>query len=242
MGSGGRPDSEFWSFEEGHGQRSDLVKFGRGLATFVLGGLSSMEIVSLAVLFIGMTGFLWLADVVEPERLVTEATLRSTWAVMVLAIVRPVTWVPYWLLFLGFQALADAAAPRRSVFVRNLAANVGAVASLALTAWVFLVAIPGSSTALLRFLGFLTGTVSLEGLGQATGEWDALRVGAVVVGALLLRILLPPLGRDLDLSAEPILGFVSGGRGRLDRVAVVVAVAGSVALVAIGLAVRATGR
>jgi hypothetical protein len=200
-----------------------------------------MEIVALAVLFIGVMGFLWMANVVEPERLVTEATLSSTWAVMVLAVVRPITWVPYWLLFLGCQALADAAAPRRSVLLRNLVGNLGAVAALALMAWLFFVAIPQSSTAVLSFLGFLTGAVLLEDLGEVAGEWDAFRVAAVVAGALLLRILIPPLGRDLDLSGEPILGFVSGVRGRLNRVAVVVAVVGSVVLAGIGLALRAGG-
>jgi hypothetical protein len=241
MGSDERPDSEFWSFEESHGRQGAFRTLGRGLGTLVLGGLSSMEIIALAVLFIGVMGFLWMTDVVEPERLVTDATLSSVWAVMVLAVVRPITWVPYWLLFLGLQAMADAAAPRRSVAMRNLVGNLGAAAALGLMAWLVFVAIPESSTAVLSFLGFLTGAVLLEDLGEATGEWDALRVGAVVAGALLLRILIPPLGRDLDLSGEPILGFVSGARGRLDRVAVVVAVVGSVALGGIGLALGATG-
>lgn len=240
MGSGERPDTEFWSFEQGHGRPGALRTIGRGLATLVLEGLSSMEIVCLAVLFIGVMGFLWVTDVVAPERLVTERSLGSAWAVLVLAVLRPITWVPYWLLFLGFQAMADTVARGRPATLRNALANLGALAALALVGWLVLVAIPESSTAALSFLGFLTGAVPLEDLGEIAGEWNALRVAAVVGGALMVRVLLPPLGRDLDLSGQPILGFVSGPRGRLDRVVLVSVAVGSVLLVGIGLALQAS--
>jgi hypothetical protein len=238
MGSRERPDAEFWSFDEGHGRQGALRAFGRGVASVVLGGLSSMEIVALALSFIGIMAFLWMAGVVAPERLVTEASLSGTWAVTVLAVIRPITWVPYWLVFLGLRAMADAMAPRRSTLLRNAAANLGTLAVLAATAWLMFAAFPGWSTGALSLLGFLTGGVPLEDLGNVPGHWDAPRVAAAVGGVLLLRILLPPLGRDLDLSVEPILGFVSGARGRLDRIALVIAAVGSVILVSVGLALR----
>jgi hypothetical protein len=61
-------------------------------------------------------------------------------------------------------------------------------------------------------------------------------VGAV----LLLRILLPPLARDLDISGQPILGFVSGARGHLDRVVLVAVLIASVVLVGVGVALQAS--
>lgn len=201
-----------------------------------------MEIVSLGVLFIGVMGFLWVTDLVAPERLVTDASLSSTWAVLVLAVIRPVTWAPYWLLFLGLQAMADAIAPRRPAILRNVLANLGTLAALGLIAWLLFVAVPGSTAPVLSFLGFLTGAVLLEDLGEVAGQWDALRVAAVVGGVLLLRIFLPPLGRDLDLSGEPILGFVSGARGGFDRIALIAVGSGAVLLAGIGLALRASGR
>jgi hypothetical protein len=239
MGSGERPDAEFWSFDEGRGRPGALRAFGRGVAAVVLGGLSSMEIISLAVLLIGIMAFLWMAQVVDPERLVTEPSLSGAWAVTVLAVIRPVTWVPYWLVFLGLQAMADAVAPRSSILLRNAVANLGTLAVLALVTWLLFAAIPGWSTDSLSFLGFLTGGVSLEDLGNVTGHWDGPRVAAVVGGAVLLRVLLPRLGRDLDLSGEPILGYESGARGRLDRIALLIAAVGSVILVSIGLALQA---
>jgi hypothetical protein len=233
---------EFWGKAAGGDahEGGPFARAGRGIATLLLAGLTSMEVMALAVASVAVVGFLWLADAVAPDRLVTDASIRGTWAVMVLAVIRPITWAPYVLLFLGFQAMADALAPGWSVVVRNLAANLGALAALAGGAWLVFAAIPGSSTDALSFLGFLTGAVPPEDLGRVAGEWDTVRAAAVVAGALLVRIVLPPLRRDLDLSGEPVLGFVSGARGRVDRVVLVAVVIASVALVGIGLALRAS--
>jgi hypothetical protein len=37
------------------------------------------------------------------------------------------------------------------------------------------------------------------------------------VAFVLIRPVVPPLRLDLDLAARPLLGFVDGSRGRLDR-------------------------
>lgn len=232
---------ESWGRAAGEeaGKRGLFTTAGRAAATLLLSGLTSIEVMALAIASLAVGGFLWMAGA-PPDRLVTDPSVRSAWAVVVLAVIRPITWVPYVLLFLGFQAMADAIAPGRSVVARNVVANLGAVAVLAAVAWLVFAVVPGTSIEVASFLGFLTGALSPEDLGRSAGEWDALRVTAVAGAVLLLRILLPPLGRDLDLSGQPILGFVPGARGHLDRVVLVAVLIASAVLVGVGLALQAS--
>jgi hypothetical protein len=232
---------ESWGRAAGEeaGKRGLFTTAGRAAATLLLSGLTSIEVMALAIASLAVGGFLWMAGALAPDRLVTDPSVRSAWAVVVLAVIRPITWVPYVLLFLGFQAMADAVAPGRSVVARNVVANLGAAAVLAAVAWLVFAVVPGTSIEVASFLGFLAGALSPEDLGRSAGEWDALRVTAVAGAVLLLRILLPPLGRDLDLSEQPILGFVPGARGHLDRVVLVAVLIASAVLVGVGLALQA---
>lgn len=151
-----------------------------------------------------------MAGLLDPESLITDPWIRSTWAVLVISVLRPITWIPYALLFLSLRRVADGLAARRSTALRNASANLGTIGILSLAVWLMFVAVPGSATAVSSVLAFVTGSGSFEDLGAVGADWDPLRVAAVAVGALLLRVVVPPLGRDFDLLDEPILGFVSG--------------------------------
>src|SRR6266545_4627412 len=60
-----------------------------GVARFALTGLSTMEVITLAVAYVAVMGFLWMSGTAEPERLVTNAGFRSAWVIVALALVRP---------------------------------------------------------------------------------------------------------------------------------------------------------
>src|SRR5262245_39697953 len=70
-------------------------RVGRGVASLLLGGLTTMEIIAGAVAVISVTLLLWATDTVSPERLVTGAGFRAAWILLVMALIRPVTWIPY---------------------------------------------------------------------------------------------------------------------------------------------------
>jgi hypothetical protein len=242
---GSRDAREFWGEAAGGREakgRGPFVRSGRAVAAFLLAGLTSIEVIVLAVTSVSAVGFLWMADILRPESLVTDRLLRAAWIVLVLSILRPITWIPYWLTFLGLQAVADAIMPHRSLVLRNCVANLGTLAVLGLIVGLVFATVSGASTAVLSFLAFLTGSVALEDLGAVAGDWDLARIAAVVAGALLLRILLPPLDTDLDLSDEPILGFASGARGRADRVLLIAVVAAAAVLVGVGAILAAAGQ
>jgi hypothetical protein len=233
---------EFWAEPESAGPepRGALARIRRAFAGLLLSGLTSIEVISLAVACIAGVGFSWMAGLLDPESLITDRWIRSTWAVLVISVLRPITWIPYALLFLSLRRVADGLAARRSTALRNASANLGTIGVLALAAWLVFVAVPGSATAVSSVLAFVTGSGSFEDLGAVGADWDPLRVAAVAVGALLLRVVVPPLGRDFDLLDEPILGFVSGARGRFDRIALITVIVVAVVLGGVGavLAIR----
>ena len=67
-------------------------------------------------------------------------------------------------------------------------------------------------------LSFTSLTASLaQGNGPSLSSILILILGLLVAMVVLVRVALPPLGRDLDLSREPVLGFPDGPRGRFDR-------------------------
>lgn len=234
---------EFWGESEGRGSesRSALGKIGHAIGRFLLSGLTSIEVISLAVAYISVVGFLWIADVLDPESLITDPWLRSAWAVLVVGVIRPITWIPHVLLLLGLRRVADAIAPRSRPVLRNALANLGAIGVLALVAWLVFLAVPGSATAVSSVLAFVTGSGSFEDLGEVGADWDVLRVAAVVGGVLLLRVVVAPLGSDLALLREPILGFVSGARGRFDRIALITVMVAAVVLGGLGAILATRG-
>src|SRR3989442_7510370 len=84
-----------------------VKRIAGGVAGFALTGLSTMEVITLAVGYVAVMGFLWMSGTAEPERLVTNAGFRSAWVIVALALVRPVTWVPYALPFGAFRKLTE---------------------------------------------------------------------------------------------------------------------------------------
>jgi hypothetical protein len=215
-------------------ERGVVSRAGRWLALFLLGGLTSIELMAIAVGFMGTMGFLWITDAVPPERLVTDPWLRSAWIGVVLALARPVTWVPYLLPFLSLRWLGGSVMKRTSLAVRNGLANLGSIALLAGALGLVLATVGRAGTVILSGLAFATGSGRFADLGTFRGDWTAGRISLLVASVVFVRLVLPPLGADLDLSREPILGFVSGGRGRFDRYLLIAVTAG--ALLLVGLA------
>jgi hypothetical protein len=170
-----------------------------------------------AIATLAVVGFLWASHTVEPERLVTGPGFRAAWIILVLALLRPVTWIPYLLPFVAFRRLFDALMPHRGLVLRNGLANLATMGLLGAAMWLVVAAVDGAGTAILSGLAFAAGSGSYDTLGSFRGDWTAARV-AVVVGVVVFgRLFLPPLGRDLDVSDDPVLGFVEGLRGTVDR-------------------------
>jgi hypothetical protein len=189
---------------------------GGGLGSFLLGGLTAMEVLALVVGFVTVVGILWMTSTVAPERLVTGSWLRAGWALSVVSVVRPVTWIPYAAVFLGFRRLLAALSPRARPVLRNAGANAATIAVLGAAAALVLASVEGAARWTASVVGFVMGTVDVGGLGHTAGRWDASRIAAAIAAFVLIRPVLPPLGRDLDLRARPMLWFVEGRRGRLD--------------------------
>jgi hypothetical protein len=190
---------------------------GRAAATFLLGGLTTIEVMAAAIGTVAAMALLWATDAVEPERLITGAGYRAAWILLVLGLLRPLTWIPYLLPFLVFRRLFDALIPGRRELVRNALANLVTVAALAAILWLVAASIEGAGSSILSGLAFATGSGSFDKLGSFRGHWPGARIGLVVSMVILVRVFLPPMGRDLDLSHQPILGFAEGARGAFDR-------------------------
>ena len=203
----------------------------RAVATFLLGGLTTAEILAVAIGAVAVMALLWATDTVEPERLISGAGFRAAWILLVLAILRPLTWIPYLLPFLAFRKLFDAAMPGRRELLRNILAHLVAVGLLAGVMWLIVATIQGAGTSILSGLAFATGSGSFETLGTFRGDWTGGRIAFLVGAIVVVRLVLPPLGRDVDLSHEPVLGFARGDRGMFDRYV----------LLAVGVAAIGTG-
>jgi hypothetical protein len=214
-------------------RRGVVRRSGRWLAMFLLGGLTSMELIAIAVGFMGAMGFLWITDAVQPERLVTDPWLRSAWIGVVLALARPITWVPYLLPFLALRWLGDSVMKRTSVLVRNGIANLATIAVLAGAVAISVATIRSAGTVILSGLAFSAGSGRFAELGTFRGDWTAGRVALIAAAVILVRVVVPPLGPDLDLSHEPVLGFVSGVRGRFDRYLLIAVTAAAILLVSL---------
>jgi hypothetical protein len=147
-------------------------------------------------------------------------------------LVRPLTWVPYLVLFMAFRKVLEALMPRRRRILRNGLAHLAVIAVLAGLVWLVLATVEGSVTALLSALAFATGSGSFDTLGSFRGDWTLARIGLVVGLVVLGRLALPPLGLDLDLWDEPVLGFPEGGRGTFDRALLLLALVGGTGIAA----------
>jgi hypothetical protein len=211
-------------------QAGPVRRAGWGVVSFLLGGLTTMEIIAVAAGVISVTTLLWATDTISPERLVNEPGFRSAWILLVLAVIRPVTWVPYVVLFLLWRRVWDAAPLGRRTIVRNALAHVATVGVLGGVAWLVVSSIRPAGTAVLSAMAFATGSGSFDTRGTFRGHWSEPRVALVVVLVVLVRLFLPPIGTDLDLSRQPILGFADGARGRFDRILLVVVAVASTAL------------
>jgi hypothetical protein len=221
--------------------RGPVKRIANGVAGFALTGLSTMEVITLAVAYVAVMGFLWMSGTVEPERLVTNAGFRSAWVIVALALLRPMTWIPYAVLFVAFRKLSDALLDESRPLVRNGVAHLLTIGSLAGVLWLLALVVEGAVSAVLSGLAFLIGSGSLSTLGEFRGDWNLARAAGVVAIVLVVRLVLPPLDRDLGLSKDPVLWFGSGSRGRFDRTAFLVVVAGSVLLVGIGAFLARSG-
>ena len=187
-----------------------------GLASFLLGGLSAMEILALVVAFVSALGLLWMTGSVLPETLLTNSWLRAGWAISVVAILRPFTWIPYASVFIGTRRTITAISSRGRPQVRNLVAHVLTLAVLAAAVGLAFSMVDDAARWASSALGFVMGTVDVAGLGHSAGRWDASRVVAAVGAFVLIRPVVPPIGLELDLRARPVLWFVEGPRGRFD--------------------------
>ena len=193
-------------------------RLARGVATLLLSGLTAMELLAATIAFVAMMGVLWMTDRTAPESLVTTGWMRAAWAMAVLAVIRPATWLPYLGIFAGIRAIARAVAPDTRAMVRNLLAHaITLVLGTLLVALLFLAA-PTIERWTLSVLGFATGSVGVGDLGTATGSWSLSRIAAGLIAFLLIRPVIPPLNLDLDPALRPLLGFVAGPRGAFDRV------------------------
>src|SRR5437899_2262317 len=76
-----------------------VSRIADGVVGFALTGLSTMEVITLAVAYVAVMGFLWMSGTSDPERLVTNAGFRSAWVIVAMALLRPITWIPYALPF-----------------------------------------------------------------------------------------------------------------------------------------------
>jgi len=207
--------------------------FLRGVAAFVLGGLTSMELLALIVGFVAVMGLLWASDAVAPESLVTEPWLRSAWVLSVVAVVRPLTWIPYAAVFVGLDRLVAWVGPDVRPWRRRLLSHAGTLMVLFGCVGLVFLLVSSAYRWTLSALGFVAGTVSIVDLGTATGRWTPHAVAALAAAFVLIRPVVPPVGLDLDLAARPFLGFVGGGRGRFDKA---LTIAAAVVAVAAGTA------
>jgi hypothetical protein len=189
----------------------------RGVAAFVLGGLTSMELLALIVGFVAVMGLLWASNAVAPETLVTEPWLRSAWILSVVAVVRPLTWIPYASVFVGLNRLVGWVGPEVRQTRSRLLAHAGTLVILSGCVGLVFLLLPSAYRWTLSAMGFVAGTVSIADLGTATGRWAPGTVAAVAAAFVLIRPVVPPVGLDLDLAARPFLGFVGGVRGRFDK-------------------------
>lgn len=218
--------------EKGGGR---VRRTAQAVATFFLAGLTTAEILAGALAYLAGMAFLWASHTVQPERLLTEPAFRSAWMFVVLALARPVTWIPFVLPFVGLRKLFEILVPRWRPILRN---GLGLLLTLVIMAgavWLVVVSIERAGTAILSGLAFVTGSGSFATLGAFRGDWTDGRIGLVVGAVVLLRLFLPPLGRDLDLAGQPVLGFWRGSRGAFDRwlvlaVAIGAAITGGTAL------------
>lgn len=204
-----------------------LRRAGRVVTSFILGGLTTMEVIAAALVTLAVMGLLWATHTVEPERLITGRGYRAAWILLVLSMVRPLTWIPYVIPFVGFRKLFDVLMPQRRVALRNALANLATLVVLAGVLWLIVATVEGAGTAILSGMAFATGSGSYATLGTFGGDWTGPRIALVVGSVILGRLFLPPLGRDLDLSPAPVLGFAEGARGTFDRYLLLLAVVGS---------------
>jgi hypothetical protein len=223
-------------------RRGDVGAFrsaGRTLATLLLAGLTTAEVLAVAMGTVAFMALLWATDTVDPERLITGAGFRAAWIILVVAMIRPVTWLPYVLPFLAFRQLFDMAMPGRRETLRNVLAHLVTIGVLVGVIWLIAVTVRGAVTSILSGLAFGTGSGSFETLGTFRGDWTRARIALLVGAVVLVRVVLPPMGRDGDLSHEPVLGFARGARGTFDRY---ILMAVGVASLGIGLIAYVIGR
>lgn len=198
-----------------------------------------MEVIAVAIASLAVVGFLWGSDTVAPERLVSGAGFRAAWILLVLLVLRPVTWIPYLLPFLAFAKVFDTLMGGGRAILRNALTHLLTLLVLAGILWLIVVSVAGASTDILSALGFATGSGSFDTLGSFRGDWTGGRIGLLVAAVVIGRILLPPFDRDLGPSRQPVLGFAEGARGTFDRYLLLTI---GVASIGVGLAAYLIGR
>jgi len=222
------------------GRRAEAVQHGRAaggpapLTGFLLGGLTTVEVLAAVIAFAAVMGFLWTSGTAQPGELVTDRWIRAGWAIAVAGILRPVTWIPYVGAFVLLRRVVRAIGRKRRPVTVNMIAHVLTVALMVAALWLLAVAIPAAWTGVVSVTAVLTGGGALQDVGTAAGHWGTAQFVLLGVLVLVVRPVLPPIDPDLGLSDEPVLGFPSGPRGRFDRVALLVAVIGGGMLVGAG--------
>ena len=223
-------------------QPTELADVSRSVASFFLTGFTTVELVAIAIAYLGLVAFLWMTDVITLDRLFLDPLLRSVMLLLAVAMLRPITWIPYAAVFVGLRRVVEAAAPRQPRLVRNAVAGGATIAILLVGLAVSLAAIDGSGRMVRSAVHFVLGGGSFNGIGSGTFQWTFARVMAVLATVVLGRVFLPPLDLDLNLSDEPILGYPTGRRrDRLDRWLLAAALIMAAVLTGIGLAGKLTG-
>src|SRR5947207_14657276 len=79
-----------------------------------------MELLAASVAFVAVVGLLWMTDRTAPESLLTTGWMRAAWMMAVVAVLRPITWLPYLGIFAGIRGIERAVLPDTRPQARDL--------------------------------------------------------------------------------------------------------------------------
>src|SRR5690349_10907671 len=103
-----------------------------------------MELLAATIAFVSVVGYLWATDRTAPESLVTTGWMRAAWVMAVVAVIRPITWLPYLGIVAGIRWIERAIAPGARPRVRNLVAHLATLAAGAVIVALVFLAVPAA--------------------------------------------------------------------------------------------------
>src|SRR2546423_10456698 len=103
-----------------------------------------MELLAATLGFVVVVGLLWTTGRVAPESLITTPWFRTAWILAVIAVLRPITWLPYLAVFLGIRRIETVVAPDARLLGRNLLAHAATVGLAIVVIALVALAIPGA--------------------------------------------------------------------------------------------------